>query len=144
MEDPVAAGKRDGMGRAERHVNPHWWQCMLEAGHIVAQRRPWFSCDDVVELCDKLHPNAFTHERRAVGPLMTALAKLGYCEAMQFVGRTRQPQSHGGARILWWSLIYTGPTIRKKPRRHRPFDPRQLEMLLPFSLTPLTSDIAAK
>jgi hypothetical protein len=23
-------GKQEGMDRAERHADPHWWQCMME------------------------------------------------------------------------------------------------------------------
>ena len=122
MSDP---GKRDGMGRAERHADPHWWQCMLQCGKLVAERKPYFITDDIEFLRRKLHPNATTHEHRAVGPLMAALARLDYCEATDDWVESQQLTNHSRPMRVWLSKIYRGPTIQRPPRR-RLLDPRQI------------------
>lgn len=117
-------GKRDGMGRAERHADPHWWQCMLEAGKAVAEQKPCFNADDLLMWMRRHHPNASTHELRATGPLMAAIARLGYCIPTEDFVPSRQKLCHATPRRVWWSLIYRGPATRRPPRR-RPLDPRQ-------------------
>lgn len=126
--DAGEAGKRDGMARARRHADPHWWQSMLECGKQIAEAQPYFYSDDVVLLCQKLHPNAGTHEPRAIGPLMTKLARLGYCVKTQDTAPPRVPQCHGRPKSVWWSQIYRGPILRRKPRHRRLLDPRQLDL----------------
>jgi len=119
-------GKRDGMDRAERHADEHWWQCMLECGLAVAERKPWFYTDDIVKLCASRHPNATTHEQRAIGPLMRALARAGVCERTGDFVPSTQRQNHSRPMQVWWSLVYKGPAVRRKPRYRRLLDPRQL------------------
>lgn len=120
-------GKRDGMDRAERHADPHWWQCMLECGKEVSERKPFFITDDVVRLCSKLHPNASTHERRAIGPLMREMCRLGFCEPTQDWVQSTQAQCHRRPMQIWYSLIYRGPAVAR-PRRRKINDPRQIAM----------------
>ena len=121
------SGKRDGMGRAARHADPHWWRCMLECGKLVAENKPYFWVDDVKALCRARHPNAATHEYRASGPIMSALARLGYCERTPDFADSSQPQNHSCPRRVWRSLIYRGGPV-KRPRRPKPVDPRQFQM----------------
>jgi hypothetical protein len=120
-------GKRDGMSRAEQHSDPHWWQCMLECGKEVAERKPYFITDDVVLLCRQRHPNASTHEQRALGPLMSQMCRLGYCERTQDWVESMQPQCHRRPMRVWFSLIYQGPPVAK-PRSRKLLDPRQFTM----------------
>jgi hypothetical protein len=120
--------KRDGMDRAEEHANSHWWQCMLESAQAVAERKPFFTTDDVVALRRVRHPNATTHEARAIGPLMRQAAKLGYCEQTQDWVESTQPQCHRRPMRVWYSLIYRGPAPLPRPRRRRIIDPRQIKM----------------
>src|SRR6516162_11750388 len=79
MRDNGEEEKRKGMNRAQYAADRRWWASMLECGKLVAQRKPRFTSGDVVELCYARYPGASTPERRAVGPLMRAMAKLGYC-----------------------------------------------------------------
>jgi hypothetical protein len=120
-------GKREGMDRAERHADPYWWSCMLESGREVALRMAYFNTDNVVRHCREHHPNATTHEPRAIGPLMRELARLGVCERTADTADSTQAQNHKRPMRTWWSLIYRGPVVRK-PRRHKPLDPRQLKL----------------
>jgi hypothetical protein len=121
------SGKRDGMDRAERHADPHWWQCMLECGRDIAERKQYFNTDDIVFLMRQRHPNATTHEGRAKGPLMSALARLGYCTPTEDWIESRQKICHNRPMRVWYSLIYRGP--RLKHRRRRIIDPRQYPLL---------------
>jgi hypothetical protein len=119
--------KRDGMDRAERHAEPYWWQCMLEAAKAVAQRKPYFFSDDVVRWCREHHPNVTTHEPRAIGPLLREACRLGYAEKTQDYVPSEQRQCHSRPMLVWYSLIYTGPRM-KRPRKRKINDPRQIKL----------------
>lgn len=123
--------KQEAMDRAERHANAHWWICMLQSGREVALRKPYFFTDDIVAWCQQHHPNASTHEQRAIGPLMRALARAEVCTATQDWVQSTQKQNHRRPMQVWWSLIYRGRRGRPptaKPRWRRPLDPRQLTL----------------
>jgi hypothetical protein len=121
------AGKADGMDRAERSADPYWWACMLEAGKIVAQRKPYFFTDDLVRHCRDNHPNTFTHENRAIGPLMRELCRLEYCIPTQDWIESAQKQCHRRPMRVWFSLIYRGRSV-PKPRKRKLHDPRQYDL----------------
>jgi hypothetical protein len=126
MSDDGSAGKRDGMDRAERNADQHWWACMLESGREVALRKQYFSTDDIVAYCREHHPNATTHEHRAMGPLMRELARMEVCVQTQDWAPSSQGQNHSRPLRVWWSLIYRGPA-RPPPRHRKLLDPRQLK-----------------
>src|SRR5215471_15159085 len=127
-DDAGEAGKRDGMERAERHADEHWVRCMKEAGKIVALGKPFFTSDDVVDLCAKMHPNASTHEGRATGPIMGNMARQEWCVQTQDFVRSRRKSCHATPRVVYFSLIYRGPPV-PRPRRRRIIDPRQFDLL---------------
>lgn len=118
--------KEEGMDRAERHADPYWKQCMMEAALAVAMRKPYLDTDDIVAWCREKHPNATTHEYRAIGPLMRACAKLGYFMQTQDWVESTQKQCNKRPMRVWYSLLYKRP--HQKPRRHRINDPRQYTM----------------
>lgn len=121
-------GKREGM--AARSADPHWWQCMLESAKAVAERKPYFNVDDLVTWMHRHYPNASTHELRASGPLMSNVARLGYGVPTEDFRPSRQRDCHATPRLTWVSLIYQGDSARvPKPRKHRPRDSRQYDML---------------
>src|SRR5262252_7894478 len=78
---------------------------MLECGKIIARRKPYFITDDIVLLCRSRHPNAYTHEKRAIGPLMRELCNLGYCVTTNSWIKSIQAQCHRRPMMLWQSLI---------------------------------------
>jgi hypothetical protein len=121
-------GKRDGMDRAERHADLHWWQCMLEAGKAVAERMPYFNADDLLAWMRIHHPNASTHELRATGPLMLTIWRMGFCTPTDDFVSSRQPLCHATPRRVWYSLIYKGRSGPPRPRRRKLNDPRQLSI----------------
>jgi hypothetical protein len=120
------AGKRDGMDCAERAADAQWWQCMLEAAHAVAKRKPYLFTDDIVRLCRERHPGVFTHENRAIGPLMRACCRLGYFEPTQDWVESTQRQCHRRPMRVWHSLLFPG--VHRKPRKRQINDPRQYTM----------------
>jgi len=122
-------GKRDGMRCAAKNADPHWWRCMLESGVQVAVRKPFFFTADIVTWCRDHHPNASTHEHRAIGPLMNVLARNEVCQATQDWVPSSQAQNHSRPMRVWWSLIYKGVQLRPKPRVRKLLDPRWV----PFS-----------
>jgi hypothetical protein len=130
--DDGSDGKRDGMDRAERHADEYWWQCMLEAAKIVAERKPFLFSEDIVRLCNELHPNVFTHENRAIGPLMREACRLGYFIKTEDWVESTQKQCHRRPMRVWYSLLFKGPHV--KPRRRKINDPRQYNMT--FENTP--------
>ena len=124
-------GKREGMARAERSADPHWWQCMLECGREVAEAKPYFFTDDIIALCQVLHPNASTHENRAIGPLMNTMARRGYCQKYPGHVKTARKNNHARPIQIWESLIYLGPPVARVKRPRPPPDPRQFELAPP-------------
>lgn len=123
-DDDDPTGKKDGMGRAERHADEHWWNCMLESAKAVAERKQWFQSKHVKAWCHKYHPNATTHEYKAMGPLMNKAASFGYCVPSLDYRASGQRNDHSRPQLVWISLIYKGPKRHHAPRR-RPLDSRQ-------------------
>ena len=119
-------GKREGMDRAKRHADPHWWQCMIESTRAICRQQPYFNADDVVAMCRTNHPNASTHERRAVGPVIRDAARLGHCEPTDQWTPSTQPQCHKRPMRTWYSLTYSGAHPVPRPPRRKLLDPRKL------------------
>lgn len=117
MSDDGSDGKRDGMDRAERHADPHWWQCMLEAVKATAIEMLYFNTDDVTRRCQKDHPNASTHEKRAIGPLMKEACRLEYCEPTRSWKESTWAACHKRPKRTWTSLLYQGLPWPKFGRR---------------------------
>jgi hypothetical protein len=107
MRDDGEEEKRKGMARAQRAADRRWWAAMLECGKLVAQRKSHFTTDDVTILCYTRYPGASTPERRAVGPLMKALAALGYCVPTGDWIKSAQRQNHRRPMMRWRSLLKT-------------------------------------
>jgi hypothetical protein len=115
------------MARAKRHSNSHWWVCMMQCAKEVAERKPYLYTDDIVQLCRMRHPNASTHEPRAIGPLMRDCCKLGYFERTQDHVESTQAQNHRRPIRVWHSLLYNQP--HPALRKHRINDPREYAVI---------------
>jgi hypothetical protein len=128
--DPVGgeAAKLDGMRRARRNADPEWWAYMLERVTEVARHKPFLFTDDIERL-RMTRQGPSTHENRALGPLMREAQKNGVCEPTDYWVPSSQRVNHRRHMRVWFSLIYQGPKVRR-PRRHRPPDPRQYALEL--------------
>jgi hypothetical protein len=106
MRDNGEEEKRKGMNRAQYAADRRWWASMLECGKIIAQQKARFTSDDIVLLCYARYPRASTPERRAIGPVMRALAALGYCVPTATWVKSVQRQCHRRPMMIWRSLLF--------------------------------------
>jgi hypothetical protein len=135
MSDDGSGGKRDGMRRAALAADPHWHHCMMLSAKEIAWRKPFFDTEDIVRWCREHHPNATTHEMRAIGPLMRNVVKQGFGEPIDEWNMSTLPQCHRRPMRAYRSLIYRGPNAPARPRRRRKIDPRQYLLNLFFKRT---------
>jgi hypothetical protein len=125
--DEGSKGKRDGMGRAERHADPEWLRVMLISALEVAKRKPYFTTDDLEKWRLAHYPNHTTHEHRALGPVMIEAAKQEICEKTGDWIESNQKVCHRRPMRIWWSKVYRGPGRFRKPRR-KPINPNQFDL----------------
>ena len=123
------AAKADGMARAARSANPEWWNFMLNAVRETCVRKPYLFTDDIEKL-RLTRDGPSTHENRAIGPLMNYAKKLGYCAPTDHWIPSSQRVNHGRYMRVWYSLIYQGNRVVRRPRRLRVIDPRQFDFPL--------------
>ena len=123
------AEREAAIRRVDRHADPHWVQCWAESTIWVARRKPFFNTSDIWRRLRTAHPNASTHEHRAVGPRMRAAQKRGICAKTQDFALSGRRSNHNSDIRTWVSLIYEGPKFYK-PRRRKIIDPRQYALLL--------------
>jgi hypothetical protein len=106
MRDDGEEKKQVAMRRAAHPADPRWWASMFECGKLIAQRKLYFTTDDVVLLCFSRYPDGSTRERRAIGPLMLALSAMGYCRPTQKWTQSTQRQCHRRPMMVWRSLLF--------------------------------------
>jgi hypothetical protein len=83
--------------------------------------KPYLFTDDVVALCKERHPNASTHEPRAIGPLMRACCGLGYFEPTQDWVESSQGQNHRPPCRVWrmnLTPVQLEAIVRADGRKH--------------------------
>jgi hypothetical protein len=98
------AGKDDGMRRAEEHANAAWRTAAYLAIYRAASELAYFTSDDVMT---RIMSNAWTHELRALGPLMRKAAIHGWIEKAPVPARNSVRASlHCSPRTVWKSMIY--------------------------------------
>ena len=92
---------QDAIRAVSEAADPAWCIAALEAVRLTCVRRPEFISDDVWDSgLDS------TREDRALGPIMQAAARAGYCRRTD---RTRPSRrSHGSGKPVWVSLIWEG------------------------------------
>ena len=119
--------KREDMGRAERHANPEWKRIIMICIIAVARRKEIFSTDEVEAWRLIYYPNYTTHEKRALGPMMTSAAKQEVMVKTIHTSDSVEASCNQRPKRVWYSLIYRGPTTIKRPRG-KPLDPRQFDL----------------
>ena len=99
-------GKDDGMRRVDAHANEAWKMAADIATVTAALALPKLTADDVHK---RINPNVYTHDLRALGPVMKRAARNGWIEKAPEPGReTMRPSSHRRPLQVWNSLIYKG------------------------------------
>jgi len=94
--------KDEAMNRVDKHADAVWKLAALHAVAEAARTLSEFTTDAVVPL---INPNATTHDLRALGPVMTRAAKLGWIEKspMPFIPT---PRRHMAPLQVWRSLLF--------------------------------------
>jgi hypothetical protein len=105
--DPAGAAeaREDGIARVDKHANPDWKLCALEAVERVAQVFPEFNTDMTVKHLAVIYPGVETHDDRAWGPVMRRAAKLGYIEPTNRVSQSVLKSNHRRPKRIWRSLL---------------------------------------
>lgn len=99
-------GKRQGMAQADENANEHWKHCYDECGLAIAQDNRFFSTDEIEKRMRETHPNVTTHERRAIGPRMSAGARAGWWKKTNVQVKSAMRECHCRPKTIWESLVF--------------------------------------
>jgi hypothetical protein len=101
------AAKHEAMERVDRNANEHWKTVMYALGKETARRMPHLTTDDIFDLFDATLQTAWTHEKRAMGPVMLRLAADGITRksTLSFTP-SRRRKLHASPIQVWDSLIF--------------------------------------
>jgi len=99
------------MEQVEQNANHEWMEFMLDLVWEVCLIMRQFTTDDVYDRY-YAHPpenRPWTHEHRAMGPVMNKAARLGFCKPADVRSiPSRRASLHASPRTVWDSLIYEG------------------------------------
>ena len=108
----------EGIGRAEANAGQDWNDAMDMVVIEVAQRKPWFTSDDVVELADQKGIET-PKEPRALGGVLRRAAIDRVCEKEPVPGvPTRRVSRHRAPLTVWRSLHLKKPLAEEDFRRY--------------------------
>lgn len=101
------AAKKEAMQRVEANANKAWSDFMLNLVYLTCREQYRFTTDEPMDRYDAApEPKPVTHEKRAMGPVMTRAAKMGYCRKTNIVEPSRRSKLHASPIAIWESLIY--------------------------------------
>ena len=101
--------KREAMGRAYVNADREWKADVMEIIWKVARTHSEFNTDEVWELLGQYYPDAKTHERRAMGPMMILAQQRGWIVKTGEFRNTSMVQAHSRPKEVWRSLIVRTP-----------------------------------
>ena len=96
--------KRAAQETVAAHADGEWKTVALDAVKQVAQRKREFTTDDV--LAAMQDAPVWTHELRALGPVMTRAAAAGYIRATDRFVASASVSRHRAPKRVWSSQIY--------------------------------------
>jgi hypothetical protein len=96
------AAKLEGMGRVERGADEDWKRRANEALRALCREQEIFTADNVWQRIEK------PEEPRALGPVMSAAVKAGWCEPTGRVLQSKIPVHHQAPVREYRSLLYDG------------------------------------
>jgi hypothetical protein len=100
-DDPY--GEKEAIERVRRHANAEWRQAAYLSGAILAESHRTLTSLDVRR---NVHPRFNTHEPRALGAVMRALAKNEIIEPTGDYVKSNLRHNHNRPVRVWASLIY--------------------------------------
>ncbi|MBO4228157.1 hypothetical protein [Bradyrhizobium neotropicale] len=104
----AAAAKAAGMDQVEANTRAEWLELMLELVRLTCLAHARFTMDDPMDRHLAIEGNKpWTHEPRAMGPVMLRAAKLGWCRKANVASvPSRRRSLHASPRAVWESLIH--------------------------------------
>jgi hypothetical protein len=111
VDTPAQTAKRLGMAQVKRHANPEWMELMLDLVWEVCLTYRQFTTDEVYDKYFAIpkEKRPWTHDDRAMGPVMARAAKLGFCKLANMRPiPSRRRTLHASPISVWDSLIYEG------------------------------------
>lgn len=102
--DDALAAQREAMRRADDHADPDWQSCALDCIRLICRTQAEFSADDIYKMLDEQPVK--THERRALGPMLTRARDEGLCESTARFQLSRRASRHGAPIRVWKSRLY--------------------------------------
>ena len=106
MEQPdlftAAEAADEAIARADDHAAPDWRTEALAAGRRAAARLDLLTSDDVRR---EIGDRADTHEPRALGAIMRALATEGVIASTDRYAKSGRVEAHDRPMRLWRSLL---------------------------------------
>lgn len=89
----------EAVARAEANANERWWMAAREEVILAAIQLPEFTTDTVwIGLNSR---GVSTHEPRALGSVMKAMAKAGIIEPTGRWEKSRRPEAHARPVMVW-------------------------------------------
>ena len=105
------AARDQAMAQVEEHASEDWKFAAREAVYRVCVAHPAFLVDEIwpeFERVSGTFAYTGTHDKRAMGPIVTQAAKEGWCQSGP-KERSKIVGNHGNWRTLWRSLLYRAP-----------------------------------
>ncbi len=102
METTSAAARDAAMEQVKAAVNPEWKRVALDAIHLTARHHAEFIVDDVWQ---NLHGGEYTHDKRAIGPLMLTAKREGWITPTDKFRPSYVVHHHATPRRVWKSRI---------------------------------------
>lgn len=96
--------KREALKRVEAHAAPDWKTYALATVKQVAERFAEFSTDKVLEFMQDAP--VWTHELRALGPVMMSAQRAGYIVATDKFIKSESVSRHRAPKRVWSSQLY--------------------------------------
>lgn len=98
--------KREAMTRVEQHADTDWKTYALETVKRVAQQFAEFTTDAVLEQMQ--NAPVWTHELRALGPVMMSAQRAGYITRTDKTTPTKRVSRHHTEIRVWKSNLHKG------------------------------------
>ena len=100
--DGAKAARDEGMERAELHAKEEWKVRAMDTIFLVCRKQGAFTSEDLWR-AGLPKPR----EPRALGPMLTAAAKKGWCKSSGNFVRGTSVTRHGAPIAVWFSKIQT-------------------------------------
>jgi hypothetical protein len=107
FDEYLARQARDNsMAQVEENADEEWKRVARQAIQQVAKTRREFTSDAVLEIIESHKPPVWTHEPRALGPLMMAAMRQGLIQRTDRVVKSCDISRHAAEKRVWKSLVF--------------------------------------